>query len=130
MKTEIAELWADALESGEYVKQQGALVRPSSGPGGGPAYCCLGVLCHLAVAAGVPGLSEGKREFIAYGEREGGGLPRAVQDWAGVGTKVGAMPTNSMYNGEIYRTLTMLNDTLDAPFTEIARVIREKANEL
>lgn len=47
MKKEIADKWIAALESGEYKQGQNVL-RSDDG-----FYCCLGVLCELAVKEGV-----------------------------------------------------------------------------
>lgn len=47
MNPEIKQLWVDALRSGDYEQGKGALVM-------GNKYCCLGVLCDLAIKAGVP----------------------------------------------------------------------------
>ena len=47
MKAEIKKLWTDALRSGEYKQGYGMLRSKED------EFCCLGVLCELAVKAGV-----------------------------------------------------------------------------
>ena len=46
MNTEVKKLWTAALRSGEYEQGTGAL-RTARG------YCCLGVLCEVAIKAGL-----------------------------------------------------------------------------
>jgi hypothetical protein len=46
MKKEIAELWIKALESGKYKQIRRQLANKDG-------YCCLGVLCELAIENGV-----------------------------------------------------------------------------
>lgn len=48
MRKELAQRWIDALRSGEYTQGRNFLRRP--GAAGDPdLYCCLGVLCEIAV---------------------------------------------------------------------------------
>lgn len=51
MKPEVKEKWVAALRSGEY--QQGLNVLAHRDDEGAMSYCCLGVLCDLAVKDGV-----------------------------------------------------------------------------
>jgi hypothetical protein len=74
---EVKTKWVAALRSGEYEQTTGTLSRDG-------AYCCLGVLCELAIKDGVeiekhptPGAS------TRYGESVGV-LPWRVVSWAGV----------------------------------------------
>jgi len=46
MKLEVKKLWIEALRSGKYEQGRGALNKDGK-------FCCLGVLCDLAVKAGV-----------------------------------------------------------------------------
>lgn len=93
MKEDIKQLWIAALKSGEYKQGKGALtiIRET-----GEEDCCLGVLCKLAVKAGVLGdndvqIFEGFNvlgEMVtvkSYGpERDYTALPEEVRDWAGL----------------------------------------------
>lgn len=88
-----AKAWVEALRSGEYPQTHGVLCRLNSEgkpegttidgkPGG---FCCLGVLCELAIADGAPvnveGYSDGARTY----DGENGALPLSVRMWAGLG---------------------------------------------
>lgn len=80
--------WVDALRSGEYKQGKGQLQTKSGN------FCCLGVLCDLAVQEGVldaPELIDGET-FSGYRyEGEAALLPKSVQAWAGnvrVGTLI------------------------------------------
>lgn len=55
MKPEIKAQWVQALRSGDYKQGQGRLVRRGYAyeRDGQVTHCCLGVLCELAVKAGV-----------------------------------------------------------------------------
>ncbi|MFY1688157.1 hypothetical protein [Plantactinospora sp. WMMB782] len=83
MKSEVKQMWTAALRSGEY-KQAKDRLKSKEG------YCCLGVLCEVAVKEGVigPAQSDEHEEdeyFYPDGEdRAGGVLPNAVAEWAGL----------------------------------------------
>lgn len=112
--------WVSALRSGEYSQGHGALQK-----GGG--FCCLGVLCDLAVKAGVeltignacgcgdddcsPGVTYNNNESYP---------PTPVLDWAGMSS----MDPIVKYGGET-RTLSALNDE-GRSFEEIANLIEEQ----
>jgi hypothetical protein len=83
VKPEIKSRWLEALRSGDY-KQTTATLRSTDN-----GYCCLGVLCELALQEGIVRREDGERwsTYIATGD--GGGysdcnLPEAVQEWAGI----------------------------------------------
>jgi hypothetical protein len=75
MKAEVKVQWIAALRGGEYKQGQNYLTR-------GDRHCCLGVLCQLAVKAGVPVEVQGETA-LSY---DGGlySLPLSVADWAGL----------------------------------------------
>lgn len=87
MNEDVKHQWVSALRSGGYKQAQDGLK-------GGGRFCCLGVLCDLAVKAGV---AEGWRDdlvvhrSIGYseiwdGNESSASLPtRKVLDWAGLG---------------------------------------------
>jgi hypothetical protein len=89
MDTLIKEEWADALLSGEYPRAGNVLARANAA--GEPiSFCCLGVLCELAIKHGVPierMVPDNGDEGVLYG-REGewseAYLPHAVIVWAGL----------------------------------------------
>lgn len=85
--------WADRLESGDYPQGKRALARIKDGK---REYCCLGVLCELAVEDeiipagisdqwtgdtvkyGIPG------RYRRYNDTSVSVLPTAVHEWAGL----------------------------------------------
>jgi hypothetical protein len=83
MNPEIKAQWTAALRSGEYQQSEGKL-RTDDG------YCCLGVLCDLAVKAKVIGEphwgdNDGYGGYYKYGaEHNDAVLPAEVTFWAGI----------------------------------------------
>ncbi len=126
MNPEVKAEWIEALRSGEYKKGMGRL-RGADSPN--DYYCCLGVLCELAVKAGViePVERGGIYDSYRYGEEgELSLLPKAVQEWAGV-TDVGDLPEPVTHDksSEDVRYLTTFNDILSVTFNDVAEVIEE-----
>src|SRR5690348_17476896 len=96
MDPQIKAEWVAALRSGEYRQGSGTLRSDQD------EFCCLGVLCDLAVKAGVPGITVEERHSqvsntllgYAYGGPEipdvkgsttsYAYLPAAVMAWAGL----------------------------------------------
>jgi hypothetical protein len=89
MNKRIKAQWIKALRSGDYVQGRGALRSEDN------RYCCLGVLCELAVSAGVLSEADTSLDTGCYsyplpdGSRETGTLPRPVQWWSGVESSTG-----------------------------------------
>lgn len=117
--------WVEALRSGEYKQGKSKLHLVEEN-----TYCCLGVLCELAVKAGVttsqvvslPGY--GPVTFYGpEGSRRDDLLPRDVMEWAGIGKAAPAVPTEA--NPNYYIKLSHRNDTDDWDFTAIANVIEQ-----
>jgi hypothetical protein len=79
MDATVKELWVKALRSGKYKQGFGKLRDFDS------TYCCLGVLCEVAVKQGVipeatqvePGSKYGYLRALSY-------LPTQVREWAGL----------------------------------------------
>jgi hypothetical protein len=80
MKTEVKALWLAALRSGEYAQGSQRLRHSDD------TFCCLGVLCDLAVKAGV--IPEPERVELGsyeYGAHSNSAfLPDEVAQWADV----------------------------------------------
>ena len=125
MKHEIAEMWLDALLSGEYAQGRSQLVVRKDD--GSKEYCCLGVLCDLALKAGVvvdvdetvlayanPAVSYDGKKFY---------LPEAVRTWAGIKTTTGEIA------GIDVSSLTNAND-MGYSFEDIAELIEEDVEVL
>lgn len=110
MKQEIKEQWTGALRSGDYNQGTGHLRE-------GDGYCCLGVLCDLAVKAGVipePSVSDSGVYTYCDAQRSRYYLPHAVRLWAELDSD---NPTVRVQGGNMY--LAELNDD-GVPFDEIA----------
>lgn len=113
MNKDIKTQWVAALRSGEYTKGVGYL-------NANDKFCCLGVLCDLAVEAGVTTFTGGG----GYGaEREAQTLPAEVQNWAELQTSGGRLPGYFTVNH--CHSLWELNDTTGYSFEDIAAVIEE-----
>ena len=112
MKKEIADLWANALESGEYKQTDGQLRH-------GDKFCCLGVLCNLH-AQTHPEIASKQKDDSYMKQDEF--LPKTVMKWAGIKTDDGDY---SCYS----ETLVGLNDA-GVKFQEIAQIIRDNWEKL
>ena len=119
MKADIAKKWSDALRSGKYKQSRGALHNNEG-------FCCLGVLCELAIANGValdvsPGTP--KLPITKYNETWYV-LPRAVQEWSGACTPGAVL---DLSDGTM--TLATYNDT-GHTFEQIADIIDANVDKL
>lgn len=131
MKTEVRILWTQALRSGEF--PQGLEVLRSADE----KYCCLGVLCELAVRAGIippatgPGLSINSLSINSPYHYDGRvfSLPDAVADWAGLTDPDGLLPVPVPHKDSVYRDLSELNDSEEFSFAEIADIIDAQFSE-
>ncbi len=84
MRGEIKERWISELRSGNY--EQGEIALKSVDDDGVTRHCCLGVLCDMAVEAGVI-KSERVTEssgLWAFGGSQTSGMPYEVMEWAGM----------------------------------------------
>lgn len=130
MDQDIKRRWVDALRSGEYEQAKNYL---STSDG----YCCLGVLCEIAVQDGV--VFKDHEAYFSEEEPQNDysaeELPRAVIAWAGLeDTEFSenplsdvAYPVNSPLihrpTGRENAHLSELNDDMDYDFNAIADVI-------
>jgi hypothetical protein len=124
--SDVRKAWTEALDSGNY--KQGTIFLRQSGTFG-EEFCCFGVLCDLAVKAGVipepltvasddadaPSFT---KTAYQYGpERtQNFHLPDPVKEWAGFGTERGQF---------FVADLEELNDT-GKSFKQIAKIISEE----
>jgi hypothetical protein len=109
MRKEIADLWCEALRSGEFPQGMGYLDKSGK-------VCILGVLVNLAMCMGVCDFTPVKDKGAF--DNELGRVPVSVKEWA------------EMYgqNGEIrgeFLNLTWYNDFGGYDFTELADIIEE-----
>ena len=122
MDAQVKAGWVAALRSGEYEQGTGSL-RNSCGK-----YCCLGVLCELAVKAGIippPELILDSGNY-AYGEEKNVGyLPFKVRAWAGLDSMNPAVcgPSGAVYGDGRYG-LAGHND-MGESFNQIADLIEQ-----
>lgn len=81
MREDVKARWISALRSGEYPQAKDALKTPSG-------YCCLGVLCELAVADGVIEPYDAYHDGYPWIDEDGSTnyaeaiLPPPVMKWA------------------------------------------------
>lgn len=121
MKPEIAKLWVEALRSGKY-KQTKNKLATSEG------FCCLGVLCDVAVKNGLSmeveesGIIAGRRCTIYAGS--GTYLPSVVREWSGIKSSAGEYGP-----GYESRCLSDDNDRGDT-FEMIASTIEARVEQL
>jgi hypothetical protein len=81
LKPEVKAAWLEALRSGRYTQGQGYLTTIT---GGERLDCCLGVLCDVAIRAGLPvdvQSSPARQQILKYDGQEGL-LPLSVYRWA------------------------------------------------
>lgn len=122
---DIVSVWADALESGEYLQGIETLRHDNE-------FCCLGVLCDLhklvtgsgtwvEVSHLVPATYQVKDgELVCAGTTT---LPIPVQVWAGLATPTGRLNTPVVGKKRGFNWLTELNDG-GYSFLDIAKEIR------
>lgn len=115
MNPEIKEQWISALRSGDYVQGTGWLRSADN------KYCCLGVLCELAVGAGVITCNTVEWSETFY-QGNSTVLPIEVEKWAEIGSCLGSF--EGMIEGTC--SLAHLNDSGFYDFSQIANVIEEK----
>jgi hypothetical protein len=118
MNPEIKQKWIDALwlatlESGEYLQGKQMLKREINGE---VRYCCLGVLCEVAIKNG---LELEVQEATYEPWNNNGTLPDRVVKWAGLKDAYGNVTSNGS------ESLIELNDSKNYDFKQIAQVIRE-----
>lgn len=115
MKLEPKKLWLEALRSGDYKQGKGYL-RTNEG------HCCLGVLCEVAIANGVPVTREEEQGYHYY-DSDCAMPPAEVMEWAGL--DVGNPTVLDRDNPNFETTLATMNDS-GASFEKIAAVIEEQ----
>lgn len=122
MKLDIATKWVTKLRSGEYEQGRGYLCD-------GDKYCCLGVLCEMAVEEGIAAKVQ---TLSGMGYVEGTSAPwqavlgECVQNWAGLHGPTGKAV--QMEDGQL-QTVANLNDE-GLTFAEIADIIELNAERL
>jgi hypothetical protein len=127
MDQRVKQLWVDELRNGGHEQGTGYLKRQHPG-NDTPEYCCLGILCEIAVREGViaPAVASAFEAWVdtiySYEGGENKLLPRDVQRWAGL---EGADVKVELTDDEGPRFLAGINDT-GIPFTVIADLIEKQ----
>lgn len=129
---EVVRQWAEALESGEYAQTGGTLSEAGK-------FCCLGVLCELAVANGVIPAPEvilnpdgDPTDGFSY-QGSQAFLPRVVSEWAfgdSIPQEESHNPKLNFTNpdaegGPEFYAAADLNDVFHLGFPKIAACIRD-----
>lgn len=118
--------WIEDLRSGNFAQTTGRLYRPA-GASSPPGYCCLGVLCERAVAAGLVTRHNGGYVFVDGFHQSDLVLPRSVREWAGLRESDGALvqPIDYYDDDRLLSAVSLaeLNDGARYSFAQIADVI-------
>jgi hypothetical protein len=129
MNKRVKALWIEALTSGDYVQGTGSLRKES---GIGPTFCCLGVLCDLAVKEEKVN-SVKDVSGVTYYDESSSFLPYTVRDWAGLESDSGVLNEKVEYDPQddedpdyrdVADSLISLNDGAKFTFAQIAEVIK------
>lgn len=126
MNKEVKDQWVTALRSGEY-EQGRSQLQTSDGK-----FCCLGVLCEVAVKAGVlkPPVKD-EHGNVHYGPEDDTNTaypPKVVLDWANLDQSPNVPFKHPDWNDGTYHSkapLTAINDAEKADFNGIADLIEE-----
>ena len=123
MNPEVKAKWVEALRSGEYRQTKGYLHRNGGG------FCCLGVLCDVAVKDGLDIRTEVSRMYVGHrGYTSYAGetltLPEPVAEWAGIVTE---KPDEGTLSDPVVggQSLSTWNDEDNAKLHEIADLIED-----
>jgi hypothetical protein len=121
MNQEIKAQWVAALRSGEYTQGKEALRNDEGG------FCCLGVLCELAIAAGVcaPAVYNNGYNLWEY-EGASSTLPYSVMRWADLSSDNPPVQDSclaELNDGEWDTDTGAVDNGMD--FNEIADIIEE-----
>lgn len=127
-KQEIRAEWVRMLRSGDFEQGKNLLRNKND------QFCCLGVLCELAVTHGVIGPAVFDREFGKYKyDQESQILPAEVRSWVGLESNTGEFeipePENGRAHHEQANCLSGRNDR-GATFEQIANLIESAPNGL
>jgi hypothetical protein len=123
MYRNVKNLWTEALRSGEYEQGIGRL--SLNEPSGKVRYCCLGVLCQVAIKAGIPvnvqTVEDGWGTPTTFYDGSTASLPASVIEWAGLGSE-------DPWIGE--HCASGWNDVYGATFNDIADLLDVHSKEL
>lgn len=115
------EAWLKALRSGEFTQGKNRLAA-SNLKNGAVEYCCLGVLCEVAVRNGANVTKASKDGHEVSYDNRSQWLPNSIANWAGLED---GDPIVSTDDGRL-TPLSYLNDIEEMSFEEIARLVEEQ----
>ena len=119
-------LWVLALESGQYTQARSILAMRN--PDGTYSYCCLGVLCEVAVAHGLElEVHEGSEKTYNASYTL---PPHEVFEWLGLSREIAGLRDILLPRSEFDEEpfAAELNDSYGFTFEQIAAAIRIKFN--
>lgn len=118
---EVRKLWVEALESGEY--KQGREFLCQRGDYGEVSFCCLGVLCDLAIKKEVVDYRWRFHPYLNYAEvnNRSDFCPPEVQEWAGL------MSFDGEFSGG--KSLADINDD-STDFSKVIEIIKSEPEGL
>lgn len=123
LRPEVKSAWVGALRSGAYKQGKGALVSKTfsaDGTAEGLVFCCLGVLCDVAIKMGLDLARKESSYDIGYGSASGTAvLPDEVVRWAFEDGKGAHDPVANGF------ALSGWNDAKDADFVKIADLVED-----
>ncbi|CAB4143220.1 hypothetical protein UFOVP434_98 [uncultured Caudovirales phage] len=122
MNAEYKALWLAALRGNEYKQGQGRLKTVTTG---GPVFCCLGVLCDIAVKRGETSwdsihLHSGKERTLSMFEY----IPKELAPKFGIEYN-GKIP-RQIANNTFVESLAECNDQAQLSFPQIADIIEKE----
>lgn len=129
MNPEIKAKWLTALRSGEY-RQGRNVLKQQFDENDAPQFCCLGVLCDIAIKDGLNLTVNDINEYedtdaiIWSFDDHQELLPRAVMEWAGMDSDNPALP-NPEDEGHPTTDIASLNDN-GMDFENIADIIERE----
>ena len=119
MNKEIKEEWIKRLRSGKY-KQVSGVLHSDNG------YCCLGVLCEIAVEQEIiPQPTKPNDAGVYTYVRSKEGLPEKVRKWAGISKMGDFLFRNEKEDFDYKVSLAELNDEGES-FSSIANIIEKE----
>lgn len=129
MNKNVMKKWVKALRSGKYKQGQGLLKQTTEQ--NKASHCCLGVLCEIynedMRKSKKKTLSEQRYNGIHKFNKQPESLPKTVQKWAGLFSKVGDfrnVDRNDITSYGDFASLADMND-LGCSFKKIAKTIEK-----
>lgn len=120
MNPEVKAAWVAALRSGKY--QQGKNYLALEGK-----FCCLGVLCELALKHGIITTHFNSENGTGYYEGKHSSLPNSVSAWLGVDKEIESVMVFDEDGDE--QDVINLNDSKGYTFAMIADAIERTPND-